>query len=285
MNTPGEHEQTAWRLPILMYHSVSAESSKRFAPFVLSPRLLAEHAEYLAENDYVTLTAHDVTRIRGNREAPHPRAVVITFDDAFADFASVAFPILQAARLSSTIFVPTAFVGGTSRWLVAEAEENRPILSWAGLGELVASGVDIGAHSHSHPQMDRLRRPMAAHEIALSKDLLEQHLQRAVTTFAYPFGYSRPTVRRLVRDLGFSAAFAVGDLVSRQDDDRFAIPRLTVSAGTTVQDLARMLDEPRLRRQELRSMTRAAASRVLRTAGLKKRRSAPNPRPRSSGPK
>src|SRR5258708_14786709 len=42
--------------------------------------------------------------------APLPkRAVLITFDDAYADFAEIAWPILKQFRLPATMFLPTAY--------------------------------------------------------------------------------------------------------------------------------------------------------------------------------
>jgi peptidoglycan/xylan/chitin deacetylase (PgdA/CDA1 family) len=38
-----------------------------------------------------------------------PRAVLITFDDAYDDFGKTAWPILQHFRLPATLFVPTAY--------------------------------------------------------------------------------------------------------------------------------------------------------------------------------
>src|SRR5258708_32795391 len=37
------------------------------------------------------------------------RAVLITFDDAYADFAETAWPILKRFGLPATMFVPTAY--------------------------------------------------------------------------------------------------------------------------------------------------------------------------------
>jgi peptidoglycan/xylan/chitin deacetylase (PgdA/CDA1 family) len=37
------------------------------------------------------------------------RAVLITFDDAYADFAEITWPILKQFRLPATMFVPTAY--------------------------------------------------------------------------------------------------------------------------------------------------------------------------------
>jgi colanic acid/amylovoran biosynthesis glycosyltransferase len=46
------------------------------------------------------------------------RAVAVTFDDAYADFAEQAWPVLRRYRIPVTLFVPTAFPGspGTHFW-------------------------------------------------------------------------------------------------------------------------------------------------------------------------
>ncbi len=203
----------------------------------------------------------------------------MTFDDAFRDFIVHALPALTAAGLSSTLFVPSGFVGTSSRWLVAEGEQRRPLLSWRELSELPAGGVEVGAHSHSHPQLDLLDRRAAAREIALSKALLEDHLQIPIRSFAYPFGYSKRPVRELVAQLGFDQAYAVADLVSQSSDDPFAVPRLTVSADTTVEMLAALLGDERTAVQEAISWSRASMSRALRLARMKKRANSPSRAP------
>ena len=46
-----------------------------------------------------------------------PRAVLVTFDDAYADFAEHAWPVLRRLRIPVVLFVPTAFPGsGDAFW-------------------------------------------------------------------------------------------------------------------------------------------------------------------------
>ena len=53
--------------------------------------------------------------MRDGRELPD-HAVALTFDDGFADFATVAFPELQGRGWPATVFVPTGCVGGVDSW-------------------------------------------------------------------------------------------------------------------------------------------------------------------------
>lgn len=266
-------------IPVLMYHSISTFSTDRFRPFVVPPQLFAEHLGWLAAHHYITLTAAQFAGLRRDGLEPAPRSVVLTFDDAFRDFVDLALPVLEQHGMCATLYVPTGFVGSTSRWLVAEGEQRRAILSWKDLASLPPLGVECGAHSHSHAQLDLLNRRAAAREIALSQALLQTHLQAPVTSFAYPFGYSSRGVRELVRQQGFLSAFAVGDLPSLPDDDPYAVPRITVTADTTTADLDVLLLRPRAGRDVASSRARALASRVLRTARLKKHANAPERAP------
>src|ERR671914_537157 len=53
----------------------------------------------------------------GRADLP-PRAVLLTFDDAYDDFAEVAWPLLRHHGLPATLFVPTAYpdVPGRAFW-------------------------------------------------------------------------------------------------------------------------------------------------------------------------
>jgi peptidoglycan/xylan/chitin deacetylase (PgdA/CDA1 family) len=77
------------------------------------------------------------------RNVPLPqRSVLITFDDAYTDFAEFAWPILKQFRLPATLFVPTAYPDHpelTFWWeklYQAFANTTRPLLSESPLGPL-----------------------------------------------------------------------------------------------------------------------------------------------------
>ena len=93
------------------------------------------------------------------------------------------------------------------------------------------AGMQIGAHTVSHPILARLTQAQAHQEIAGSKRYLEQLLGERVGLFAYPNGkpgedYS-PTNVELVRHLGFDAAVSTQWGCSSQGDDPLQIRRFT----------------------------------------------------------
>ena len=76
-----------------------------------------------------------------------PRPVIITFDDAYTSFETLALPLLKQAGCMATLFVPVAYMGKTNIWDAGE----EPILSASRIKALQQSGTaEIGIHSFLH---------------------------------------------------------------------------------------------------------------------------------------
>jgi peptidoglycan/xylan/chitin deacetylase (PgdA/CDA1 family) len=170
------------------------------------------------------------------------RPVVLTFDDGFADFFTEALPVLKQYGFTATLYVATTFVNDTSRWLKREGEATRPMLTWKQLSEISEYGIECGAHSHSHPQLDTLPCALARDEIVQSKRLLERHLGQEIFSFAYPYGYHTAQVRQLVREAGYTSACAVRYAMSSGADDPFILARLMVKSGSPIEEFAALLN-------------------------------------------
>ncbi len=223
-------QATGKKIPILMYHSISQNASPRFRPFTVSPASFADQMEYLHRQAYTPFTITQLIDMRVQGYATLPaRPVVITFDDGFADFFTDALPVLKRYNFPATLYITTACLNGTSHWMRHEGETTRPMLRWDQLGEISAQGIECGAHSHNHYQLDTLPHEMARKEIVESKRLLEQHLDREVLSFAYPYGYYTAVTRRLVREAGYTSACAVKFAMSSERTDPFALARFIVS--------------------------------------------------------
>ena len=230
------------RIPILMYHSIAEDAKPKFKEFTVPPALFDRQMAYLSEQGYTALTVSQFTYTCAYEEERLPaKPVVITFDDAFLDFYTAALPILKRYGFSATLYVPTAYVGGTSRWMEHEGEGSRPILSWEQLREIRDSGIECGAHSHTHPQLDLLFLSQAKKEITQSKLILEEHLGETVASIAYPYGYHTSAVKQLVREAGYTSACAVRNALSTPATDPFALARVLVDPDTDVDTFAALL--------------------------------------------
>jgi peptidoglycan/xylan/chitin deacetylase (PgdA/CDA1 family) len=121
--------------------------------------------------------------------------MVITFDDGFQDFYASAFPILSRYGFSATMFLPTAYIGVTSR-----SFNGRECLTWGQVRELERAGIEFGSHTVTHPQLKTLDSAAVAYEVRTSKAMIEQELGCAVKSFAYPYAFpeaDRPFTKRL----------------------------------------------------------------------------------------
>ena len=261
------------RIPILCYHSVSAQRDPRFADWTVSPQDFAAQMAYLAQNGYRALTiAELVDHAFRRREPIDSKTVAITFDDGFADFHAEAWPVLRRHSFPATVYIATGFVGGTSRWLAPDGEADRPMLSWSQIEELNAAGVEFGAHGHDHVQLDTVSAARADRDIRRSRNSLQEVLG-PVKSFAYPHGYYTTRLKRQVAQAGFTSACAMKHALTNAEDDRFAIARAVVYGGVDLDGFAGLLrgdgigDAPgarRLRRGAWRTVRRAGAEPLVR---------------------
>jgi peptidoglycan/xylan/chitin deacetylase (PgdA/CDA1 family) len=86
-------------------------------------------------------------------------------------------------------------------------------LSWGQIRELSQDPlVTIGAHTESHPILNRLPASLVRQEILESKRRIESQTGRAVEHFAYPYGTAAQAGERefqIAGDCGFKTASAV----------------------------------------------------------------------------
>lgn len=228
------------KIPILMYHSISGTLNSKFRQFTVSPVSFAEQLAYLHEHAYTPITITQFVEALTQTAFPE-RPIVLTFDDGFADFFTAALPVLKQYDFPATLYISTAFINGTSRWLRYRGETTRPMLTWEQLAEISTSRIECGAHSHSHPQLDILSRAAARDEIVRSKRILEDRLGREILSFAYPFGYYTDQVRQLVQEAGYTSACAVKHAMSSAADDPFSLARLMVMADSGREEFAALL--------------------------------------------
>ncbi len=257
------HPQT---VPILMYHSIGSECSQGFRRWTVSPADFDRHMKFLADHRYEPLTVSAFTDAVETGKPLPDRTVLITFDDGLQDFYTDAFPTLQHYGFCATLYVVTGRVEETSRWLAPLGEGGRPMMSWREVALVCRQGIEIGAHTHTHPQLDILTHKHAREEIVRSKAELENRLGRPVRTFAYPHGFASAATRRIVEEAGFTSACRVRHALSTTTENRFALSRIIVSNDTTTEQLGLWLDGAGLRVAPSVNRLGARVARLVRKA-------------------
>lgn len=151
------------------------------------------------------------------------------------------------AVIDSIKYRPVAERVAVTEQLAALARVQPPqdlMMSSQAVREMRQAGMQIGAHTVSHPILARLSTEQVRDEIGQSKQFLEQLLNERVGLFAYPNGkpgvdYQVDSVA-VARELGFDAAVSTHWGAARSATDLFQIPRFTPWDRTRLRFAGRM---------------------------------------------
>lgn len=172
-------------IPVLMYHALDEQRSAISIP----PSVFERQMKALHEGGFSVITLSDLVSKLQSGEALPERSVVITFDDGFEGVYTHGLPILQRYGFPATVFLVAGYCGKTNDWPSQPAGIPRlPLSDWPHIQEMERYGIEFGAHTHSHPRLDRLPPDELEREIVESKAIIEDKLGHEVNHFAYPYG-------------------------------------------------------------------------------------------------
>lgn len=232
-------EMTA-RLPILMYHRVAPDGVPGRERYRVTPEQLERQLRYLRDSGFRTITLEEWREAVRLRRPLDGRAVILTFDDGFADFAEHAWPLLSYHGFGALAFVVTDAVGRWNDWSAVEPQAE-PLMGWETLCRLEKEGLEIGAHTATHPNLDTLDTTTAAIEIARSRAVLAERISVAPTAIAYPFGSSSDAVHHLAGACGFRYGLTTRAARATFADSLLALPRLEVRGDASFAEFVAML--------------------------------------------
>jgi peptidoglycan/xylan/chitin deacetylase (PgdA/CDA1 family) len=236
------------KVPVLAYHAIETVPRSGLERWTTSLQTFREHMKVIAASGRASLTVSEFAEcLRGERQL-HGDAVAVTFDDGYASTHDAVHELMHHG-ITSTLYI------------IAGRIAQAGMLSRAQLEALLQlDGVEIGAHSMSHPHLDELDSAAVEAEVSGSKRLLETMLDTPIKSFAYPYGCYDRTARAAVIAAGYGSAAAIKNAISHLEDDPFAIARWTITADTSPQELSRVLqgDGVPLAWKHVRLRTRAS---------------------------
>ncbi|OSP55305.1 polysaccharide deacetylase family protein [Pseudoruegeria sp. SK021] len=178
---------------ILMYHSISND----VGPTSITPQVFSNQMEMVAESGIQVISMDQFLVYSLNPNAHSDRAIVLTFDDGFQNFADTAFPILQRHKFRATVFLATDYVGQTDIWEQSNSSSKK-ILPWGVVRDLSRNGVVFGSHSVSHADLTLLKPNTLKVELKASKQEIECKIGKACKHFAFPYGRTNDEVNNMV---------------------------------------------------------------------------------------
>ena len=148
----------------------------------VKPEVFRRHIREFKAAGYTFIHVGDLQKYAAG-SAPLPeKAVLISFDDGYADNYNYAFPVLREEQVPGTFFVVSGTIG----------KENR--MTAGQLREMQAKGMQIGSHTVNHENLTIMKANEIDFELRASKETLEKILGKTVYALAYPTGKVNETV-------------------------------------------------------------------------------------------
>ena len=228
-------------IPVLTYHDIGDASN----PFTVKPQEFEAQIKYLVQQGYTFMVPGDLDLFLRNKKKYPKKSVMITFDDGCKGVYTYAYPVLKKYRVRVTLFVVCMFL------------EREGFVSFADLDEMVSSGLFfIGSHTYSshhsfyYPD-EKKTLPATIRQVGESVSDYQKRMQQdlsmslemlsmmypylLINTFSYPYGEYNQELTQLVKEAGFTYAFAYNSqkklLVSRKSN-RYTLERYPVFPGT-----------------------------------------------------
>lgn len=223
----------AQSVSILMYHQVG-----RFAPMRAHRANYCDVGRFAAQMALLARLGWRVldldqalAALRGEVPA-QPRAVVLTFDDAYDNFAEQALPVLQRHGFPATVYAISGWLGQRMAWTAEEPGRPVPrLMSGARLREVRAAGVTIGSHSATHAKLGEAPAEVQCRELVDSKAALEDLLGEPVRHLCYPFGSFDLGAVRAAAAAGYASATTCLRGAATPRDHPLVLPRKAISFG------------------------------------------------------
>ncbi len=234
------------KLIILLYHKIgNYPKNAKFPGLYVTEKDFDRQIKYLKDSGYLFLTLSELktlydyyfangkeSGIVPNLISERGRYVALTFDDGSKSVYSNGFKVLKENGVNATVFMVSGLIGGINEWDLKNGENRDEMLNVHELKEMAEYGIEIGAHTDTHPHLTLIPAEEAYREILVSKKKLEDSLNRDINFFAYPYGDYNEETERLVGKAGFNGACITKTGIVKKGADFLALKRVAIRHNT-----------------------------------------------------
>ena len=201
---------------VLLYHRVSdSPTGTSLDKFSISLKTFERQVYTLRKKGFLCAHPGNLDDIIIGRLYLKNRYVMFTFDDGYKDNLEAA-RILRKYGYRGIFFISTAYIGSKLGGV--------DVLDEDGLKELCRMEMFLGSHSHYHKKLTKLNDKDIYVQVKKSLEILSDY--QVIKDFAYPFGNYNKRVIKIIKSLGFSRAFIIGQKIYEPEtQDKFTIPR------------------------------------------------------------
>ena len=262
---------------VLSYHDIP-ENGQKLPPFdrmAVARRNFGDHLDWLRDNGYHFISVQQIVDAHAGKTALPPKAVLLTFDDGFESFYTRVFPILKARHIPAVEAVIGTWMARTA---LPDVPGNKPVLTWAQVREMSASGlVEIASHTNDmHHGIDSnpeggyapavtTRRYMPAehryetdaeyiHRLDVgmkeSVDFIARATGKKPRVLVWPFGEYNDVAVAAARRAGMSITLAEDDGIDDASKNLRKIDRLIITDDPEVKEFAAIVTSLRANRPQ-----------------------------------
>ena len=224
-----------WKVTILCYHGVTERarrSSNDPGGLHVGRQRFSRQLDYLKRNYHVLSLKEYISAREAGRTLP-PYSVILTFDDGYRNFLTVATPQLAQRAMPATVFLITDGMrsnhsGQYDGWMESDDEH---CLSWDEARRLsLQHGIEFGSHTCSHSKLTTLSPQVGLQEMEKSLTAVARELQMKEVFLAYPYGDYSDSLSAQARALGYGCAVTTDEGPNDQDANLFKLRRTLIGA-------------------------------------------------------
>ena len=232
-------------IPVLMYHHFSKEEPAYGDGMVVSVEELEEHLQFFQAEGYRCITLEQLNVLLRGAEYNHAlqgkglgleeKYLCITMDDGYYSNYELAYPLFKKYEMPAAVFAVTDFV---------TEQHGVQKFTWEQAKKMDDSGwLKVYSHSADHLPVEAGQEEVFLAGMQKSEEVLQEKLEAdRVKAMAYPNGSYTKISRELLQADGYELQFTIDHGVITRDTERTAIPRITVAAGMTGEDVVRKIE-------------------------------------------
>lgn len=209
------------RLPVIFYHHIADPDIAKaggFSGLNVVPATFRAQMEYLKSKGYTTVSPAALINFFDAGTPVPGKAILVTFDDGYADFMTGALPVLRELGFRATMFLPTGLVN------------NPGYLTWGQVQEAAGSGIYFANHTWSHKSV-AVSRAVDEREITTAETQLVEHGLDPNKVFAYPYGTTADYADDILTSNGFKLAFTTKPGSTQCAKQRLTLPRIRIGGS------------------------------------------------------
>ena len=215
------------KLPVLMYHKVRPGPADALT---VPLEIFNAQLDALRARGYESISFAELLA-----SGPLPsKPILLTFDDAYADFEPFALESMRARGFKATVFLPVGHVGGENAW----DGGGEPLMNWDDLRRLGGSAVEWGLHSWNHDDYGTLDVAAMRNDLRRCRAKLQEESVDFADVLAYPYGGfprtepARSDMKIMFREEGLRLALRIGSRVERTTPkDPYEMRRVPMEAA------------------------------------------------------